>query len=130
MSQQIQEVKDAIDIVQVIGEKITLQRSGKNFRALCPFHSEKSPSFFVVPEIQAFRCFGCGEKGDVFTFLQKYDGLTFGESLKLMADRAGIKLEDRQFSLEDHQRETLLKILDNTRQYYHFLLTEDWFIFI
>lgn len=124
MSQQIQEVKDATDIVQVIGEKISLQRSGKNFRALCPFHSEKSPSFFVVPEIQAFRCFGCGEKGDVFTFLQKYDGLTFGESLKLLADRVGIKLEERQFSTEDHLRERLLEILELTKKYYHFLLTD------
>ncbi len=124
MSNQIREVKDASDIAQVIGERIQLQRAGRNLRALCPFHSEKSPSFFVTPDLQVFRCFGCGERGDVFTFLQKYEGLTFGESLKMLADKAGIKLEAQHFTPEDTQRERLLEILDLSKSYFHFLLTD------
>lgn len=124
MSNQIREVKEATDIVQVIGERLQLQRSGRNLRALCPFHSEKSPSFFVSPEIQVFRCFGCGERGDVFTFLQKYEGLTFGEALRLLADNAGIQLTAQQFTPEDSQRERLLQLLDLSKAYFHYLLTE------
>lgn len=123
MSNQIRQVKEATDIVQIIGERLQLQRAGRNLKANCPFHSEKSPSFFVSPELQVFRCFGCGERGDVFSFLEKYDGLTFGEALKLLADRAGIKLESHHFSAEDTQRERLLQILDLAKTYYNYLLT-------
>lgn len=123
MSNQIRQVKEATDIVQIIGERLQLQRAGRNLKANCPFHSEKSPSFFVSPELQVFRCFGCGERGDVFSFLEKYDGLTFGEGLKLLADRAGIKLESHHFSAEDTQRERLLQILDLAKTYYNYLLT-------
>lgn len=124
MSSQIQEVKEATDIMAIIGERITLQRSGRNLRAVCPFHSEKSPSFFVTPDLQVFRCFGCGERGDVFTFLEKYEGMTFPESLKYLADRAGIKLEEFQKTADDSQRERLLEILELAKEYYHFLLTK------
>ena len=120
---QIRQVKEATDIVQVIGERLQLQRAGRNLKTNCPFHSEKSPSFFVSPELQVFRCFGCGERGDVFSFLEKYDGLTFGEALRLLADRAGIKLESQHFTPEDNQRDRLLQILDLAKTYYNYLLT-------
>lgn len=122
MSNQIQQVKEASDIVSVIGERISLTRSGRNFKGLCPFHSEKSPSFFVSPDIQVFRCFGCGERGDVITFLEKYDGLTFAEALELLAQKAGITLEKFQKSQEDTVREELKAILELTKEYYHYLL--------
>lgn len=121
---QIQQVKEASDIVQIIGERLTLQRAGRNMKANCPFHSEKSPSFFVSPDLQVFRCFGCGERGDIFTFLEKYEGLTFAEALEMLADRAGIKLEKFQKSQDDTQREKMLEILELSKEYYHFLLTK------
>lgn len=121
---QIRQVKDATDIVQVIGERLALNRSGSSYRALCPFHSEKSPSFFVNEQFQSFRCFGCGEHGDVFNFLEKYEGMTFGEALKALADRAGITLESYQPTAEEDLRDRLLGLLNLTKEYYHFLLTK------
>jgi DNA primase len=121
---QIQDVKQATDIVQIISERLNLQRSGTNWRGLCPFHSEKSPSFFVSEQLQRYRCFGCGKSGDVFTFLQEYEGTTFAETLQMLADRAGITLVKQAFSDEDEQRKRLLEILSLSREYYHYLLTE------
>lgn len=121
---QVQQVKDATDIVQVIGERLKLQRSGSNYKAVCPFHGEKTPSFFVNDQLQRYRCFGCGESGDVLEFLQKYDGMSFGEALKELADQAGIELEEYQRTKEDDQRERLLEVLNLAKEYYHYLLTE------
>ncbi len=121
---QIQDVKNATDIVQIIGEKLNLQKSGKNFKTTCPFHSEKTPSFFVSQELQHYKCFGCGASGDVFTFLEKYDGLTFSEALRQLADKAGIQLETHHFSKEDDKRKTYLEILNLASEYYHYILTK------
>lgn len=120
---QIREVKDATNIVDIIGERIKLDGAGANFRGLCPFHSEKSPSFFVNPALQRYRCFGCGASGDVLDFLQNFEGATFYEGLKTLADRAGITLKDFQRTSEDEQRETLLEILSLAKEYYHYILT-------
>lgn len=121
---QVQEVKNAVDIVQIINERVPLQRSGSSWRGLCPFHSEKSPSFFVSEQLQRYKCFGCQEAGDVITFLEKYDGMTFAEALQYLADRAGIKLTQYKFTSEDDQRQRVLEILNLTKEYYHFLLTK------
>ncbi len=121
---QVQAVKDATDIVALIGSRLSLQRSGSNFRGLCPFHSEKSPSFFVSETMQRYRCFGCGESGDVFTFLEKYEGMSFYEALESLADAAGITLEKQVRSQDDEQREQLLAVLNLAKEYYHYLLTE------
>jgi DNA primase len=121
---QIQAVKDATDIVALIGSRLSLQRSGSNFRGLCPFHSEKSPSFFVSETMQRYRCFGCGESGDVFSFLEKYEGMSFFEALESLAEAAGIQLEKHARSQDDEQREQLLAVLNLAKEYYHFLLTE------
>jgi DNA primase len=121
---QIQEIKERLDIVEFIGERITLQRSGKNFRACCPFHSEKTPSFFVSPEMQSFICFGCHKKGDIFTFVQEYDRLSFPETLELLAGKAGIELKQEFSDPLEKQRRTILEILDLAGQYYAYLLTQ------
>ncbi len=123
MNSQISQIKDAIDIVALVGERVKLSRSGKNYRGLCPFHSEKSPSFFVTPELGRYKCFGCGESGDVFTFLQKTDNMSFGESLRELAKRAGIVLEDLPLTPQDKQKDRLLEVLSLAREYYHYLLT-------
>lgn len=118
----IADVKAASDITSVIGTRITLQKSGANFRALCPFHSEKSPSFFVSESMQRYKCFGCGETGDVFTFLEKYEGLTFVEALRELADAAGLKLDSFQMDSESQLRDQLLEILELAAHYYSYVL--------
>ena len=89
----IEQIRQASDIVDVVGGYIPLKKAGTNFRALCPFHREKSPSFNVVPSKQIFHCFGCGKGGDVFRFVQDYEGLNFIEAVRRLAERARIPLE-------------------------------------
>jgi DNA primase len=122
---QINQVKEATNIVDLIGSRVTLQRSGSNFKGLCPFHNEKSPSFYVSETMQRYKCFGCGKTGDAFTFLEEYEGMTFRESLETLAQAAGVTLTAAAPNTqEDIEREQLLQILDLARAYYHFLLTE------
>lgn len=121
---QIQQVKDANNIVEIISERIKLDQSGTNYRACCPFHNEKTPSFFVNEQMQRYRCFGCGASGDVLDFVQNFEGISFYEALKTLADRVGIQLKEYQRTSEDEEREQLLEILDLTKEYYHFLLTQ------
>ena len=91
--QTIDLIKNSADIVDVVSEFVPLQTAGKNMKGLCPFHSEKTPSFFVSKERQIFNCFGCGEKGNAITFIQKYKHLTFVEALHYLADRYHIEME-------------------------------------
>jgi DNA primase len=88
----IEEVRARADIVEIIGELMPLKRAGKDFRALCPFHHEKTPSFYVVPAKGIFKCFGCGESGDVFTFLMKRTGVGFIEAVRQVAAKVGVEL--------------------------------------
>ncbi|MFH0993536.1 MAG: DNA primase [bacterium] len=100
--QTLDEIMNAVDIVDVVGEYVKLQPAGKNFKGLCPFHAEKTPSFFVSPEKHIFNCFGCGEKGNAAAFLQKYKNLTFPEAVKELADRYNIPLElDRRYAPDE-----------------------------
>ncbi len=89
---QVEEVKQKTDIVSLINEYVPLKKAGRNFKANCPFHQEKTPSFIVSPELQIYKCFGCGETGDVFTFLEKQEGMDFAEALRFLADKVGVKI--------------------------------------
>ena len=92
----VEEIRERNDIVGVIGSYVRLQRKGSSYFGLCPFHNEKSPSFSVSPDKQMYYCFGCGAGGNVFTFLMEYENFSFQESVKYLADRAGIVLPDRE----------------------------------
>lgn len=123
MNRQVEEVKEKSDIVQVIGESVTLTKAGTNFKGLCPFHNEKSPSFMVSPEIQRYKCFGCGVSGDVFNFLQEYEGMEFSEALKYLADKAGVKLTPFKGEKQSG-KEVLFEINEITAKFYHYILTK------
>jgi DNA primase len=97
----VEEVRDRADIVEVVGEHVALKRAGKEFKALCPFHQEKTPSFCVVPAKGFYKCFGCGESGDVFTFLMKHLGLSFTEAVEKLAAREGVEIPHSESRPED-----------------------------
>ena len=90
---QIDEIKRNLDIVEVIGDYLELHKAGKGYKALCPFHVEKTPSFYVMPDRQFYHCFGCGKGGDVISFVMDMEGLQFSEAVELLAKRAGIKIK-------------------------------------
>ena len=123
----VEEVRSRNDIVEVISSYVKLQKKGGSYFGLCPFHNEKSPSFSVSGNKQMFYCFGCGEGGNVFSFLMKYDSLTFGEALKTLADRAGIALPDYKETEHDKRqadvRNQIYEINREAAKYYHYLRT-------
>lgn len=95
---ELEDIKSKIDIVDYIGGYVQLKQTGKNFKACCPFHSEKTPSFVVSPDRQMWHCFGaCGEGGDIFSFAMKMEGVSFPEAVQMLADKAGVKLEKRNY---------------------------------
>ena len=120
---QVEEVKQKTDIVALINEYLPLKKAGRNYRANCPFHGEKTPSFMVSPELQIYKCFGCSESGDAFSFLEKYEGMEFYEALKFLAQRTGVKLKaigDKQYS----EREKLYEINELAGKFYQYILAK------
>jgi len=122
MTNPSDEIKSKLDIVDVIREYIQLKAAGLNFRANCPFHREKTPSFMVSPEKQIWHCFGCGKGGDVFSFVMEIEGLSFVETLRLLAKKAGVVLKKADPALTS-KRNALLDILELSAKYYHKVLT-------
>src|SRR5882672_4093429 len=92
---EVARIREKTDIVQLLSEFIPLKKMGRNFKANCPFHTEKTPSFVVSPERQIWHCFGCSKGGDIYTFLMEYERLEFPEALRILAKRAGITLRIR-----------------------------------
>jgi len=122
----ITEVKQRLDIVEFISEYVTLQKAGRNFKGLCPFHTEKHPSFFVFPEQQSWHCFGaCGTGGDIFSFVMKKEGIDFGQALRILAQRGGVTLSPREApsKAEDEKRERLFQINEAAAEYYYHILS-------
>ncbi|MDD3102210.1 MAG: DNA primase [Patescibacteria group bacterium] len=123
MSSVIDEIKSKLDIVDVLSEYIQLKQAGANFRAVCPFHREKTPSFFISPERQIWHCFGCGKGGDIFGFIREIEGVEFPEALRILAQRAGVKIE-KYNQAEVSQKTKLQDICSISAKFYHKILLE------
>lgn len=124
---EVEQIKQRLDIVDVIGSYLTLKKAGANMKANCPFHHEKTPSFMVSPEKQSFRCFGCNEGGDIFTFIEKIEGVDFYNALKILADKAGVTLQNRSVQYGKHEfssdkKTRVFEINDWTKKLYHKIL--------
>jgi DNA primase len=119
--QVLQDIKDRLDIAEVIGSYIPLKKSGTNFKAVCPFHNEHTPSLMVSPQKQIWHCFGCGEGGDIFGFVMRYENLEFREALKILAQKAGVELPQyqRSASLVPDVSGELIRINNFAAKYYH-----------
>lgn len=125
--QVIEEVRSRTDIVAVVSEYVALKRRGRNYVGLCPFHSERTPSFNVVPEKQIFHCFGCQAGGDVFRFVQMRENLTFPEAVRLLAERSGVSVEDERSPAErarEQEQERLRQALDWAAKFFQYELRQ------
>ncbi|MFH1602225.1 MAG: DNA primase [Candidatus Shapirobacteria bacterium] len=120
---QIEELKQKTDIVELISSFMPLKKAGRNFKGLCPFHSEKTPSFMVSPQLQIFKCFGCDAAGDAIEFLRKYERMDFWEAAEFLANRAGVKLKKTLSAGPDELlRKKLYDLHRQAGDFYHFLL--------
>lgn len=118
-------VLELTDIVEIIGEVVDLRKRGTNFIGLCPFHQEKTPSFTVSSEKSIYKCFGCGKAGNALTFMMDYYGYSFQESMKILASKAGIRLDERKSGKNDvkaSKRDLILEILEKANKFYHNIL--------
>ena len=125
MASPVEDIKSRLNAAEVIGRDVRLQRSGRYLKGLCPFHQEKTPSFFVFGDRGTFRCFGCGEGGDLFTYVMRRDGSSFPDALRLLAGEAGVELRAQDRDPEaDRQRRSTRAALEEAANLMHRLLRE------
>ncbi|HVC35775.1 MAG TPA: DNA primase [Chloroflexota bacterium] len=118
-SDPIAEIKSRLDVVDVVGQKVTLKKTGQTFKGLCPFHGEKTPSFIVFPDKGNYHCFGCGANGDIFSFVMKTENLDFAEALRTLAARAGVELKPRLTEdAAQRRRSQVAELLDHAALFY------------
>lgn len=123
MENQIEEIKKKLDIVEVINKFVPLKKRGRHFVACCPFHQEKTPSFVVSPELQIYKCFGCGKAGDVFNFMEEYNRIDFKDALEDLAKMAGVKLvRSSKLSGEESIKKRLFEINRESAKFYNYIL--------
>ena len=121
----IDDIKQRVDITDLVGSRVALKKAGRTHKGLCPFHDEKTPSFVVYPDQGSYHCFGCGKSGDAFTWLQETEHLDFGEALRQLAQRAGVDLPDRRRDPQaTEKRQRLLAVLNEAAAFYHRQLLE------
>jgi DNA primase len=126
MDDSVEKIKQKLDVVDVIGSYVNLKKSGRNYKAVCPFHNEKTPSFMVSQELQIYKCFGCGASGDIFNFVQAIEGVDFYRSLEILADKAGVVLP--KISSLDEKNNTKKKIYainDLATRFYQYILLKN-----
>ncbi len=126
---KVKEIREACSIVEVISDYVSLKKTGTNYRGLCPFHNEKTPSFFVNEEKKFFNCFGCGERGDVFSFLMKHENMNFQEAVRSLSKRTGISLPEKALTPQQQkmlgEREECFGINESAAKFYNDLLLQD-----
>jgi DNA primase len=125
MSSQVSTIKERLSITDVVSSYIRLEKAGNYMRARCPFHNEKTASFYVSPARGTFRCFGCGKGGDIVSFVEAIEGLTFKEALARLADRAGVELVYEKKSPEDYRKTLLIKINESAKEWFVANLAKD-----
>lgn len=124
-SELISEVRHRANIMEVVSETVVLKRAGKDYKGLCPFHNEKTPSFYVNPEKGIFKCFGCGEGGDVFSFVQKLKKVDFVDSVREIAHKVGVQIVERELENGEYDRRShILMLYQQAAEYYHKLLLD------
>ncbi len=116
------EVKGRLNVVDVVGESVSLKKAGTTYKGLCPFHGEKTPSFVVTPARESWHCFGCGLGGDVFSFVMQRDGVPFPEALRQLAAKAGVELDERS-RRDDVRKARLREVMEGAIAFYHAVLT-------
>jgi len=119
----VADIKSRLPVTEIVGETVTLKKAGSTWKGLCPFHTERTPSFTVSPERESWHCFGCGEHGDIFTFVMKRDGLDFREALNRLAERAGVEVSARG-AREDKHRKRLRDALEAAIAWYREVLRQ------
>lgn len=120
---EVSQIREKIDLVSFISEYLPLKKMGRNFKANCPFHNEKTPSFVVSPERQIWHCFGCQKGGDAFTFLMDYENIDFGEALRTLAKKTGIELRESEFRKgQSSEKEKLYEINKLSLKFYNYIL--------
>lgn len=120
----VQKIKERLDIVELVSESVRLKRTGQNYKGLCPFHKDTDPSFYVSPARQTWHCFSCNEGGDIFSFVMKMDGLAFPEALRVLAQRAGVVLSSRTRRTQQDNRTRIRDVLERAAQFYHTILVD------
>src|SRR3989344_3884997 len=123
MNSNIDKIKDKVDIVELISSYLKVQKAGVNYKANCPFHNEKTPSFFISPGRQIWHCFGCSKGGDQFAFIQEIEGVEFPEALRILAKRAGVELEKFDRTFQD-ARTRILEVCDLSVRFFEKQLWE------
>ena len=119
MRGDVETIKARLDIAEVVSGYVKLEKAGTSYKGRCPFHNEKTPSFFVSPVRQSYYCFGCGAKGDIFTFVEEQEGLSFKETLKQLAERAGVELDYRPEAREARsEKDKILQVLESATQFF------------
>ncbi len=123
---EVDQIRDKTDIVSLISEYVTVKKAGRNFKANCPFHNEKTPSFVISPERQIWHCFGsCNKGGDAYSFVMEYEKVDFPEALRMLAKRSGIELsQSRDTGVTSSQKESFYRINALAKEYYHYILTK------